>query len=147
MPKVWPYSIALGAILPIAIAASMGCSQKGGLSPVKGKVTFQGAPLGGALVSFHPTSKQGEMTPPTGYTKEDGTFSVTTGDTVGAAPGDYTVTVICSVPIKSKGGGMSFGDGGETEDRLKGAYANRDASKIKVTIKEGPNELEPFNLQ
>ncbi len=47
-----------------------------------------------------------------------------------------------SVATMMAGGGM-----GETEDRLKGAYANRNASKIIVKIKDGPNQLEPFDLK
>jgi len=80
-------------------------------------------------------------------TKQDGTFSLTTGQTDGAAAGKYVVTIICPVPIKTKSEGMSFGGDPETEDRLQGAYANRDASQIKVTIKDGPNQLEPFDLK
>ena len=130
----------------LALAAvTVGCSQKETLNPVVGKVLYQGQPLAGALVSFHP--EDGKSNPPTGFTKEDGTFSVVTGEVEGAKPGAYRITIMCQVPVKTKTEGMSFGGMGETEDRLKGAYANRDASKITVTIKDGPNQLEPFDLK
>jgi hypothetical protein len=35
----------------------------------------------------------------------------------------------------------------EMEDRLKGKYANRDSSQIKVEIKAGQTELEPIKLE
>jgi hypothetical protein len=126
-------------------AVTLGCSQKETLNPVLGKVIYQGQPLAGALVSFHP--EDGKSSLATGYTKEDGTFKAVTGDVEGAKPGTYKITIMCQVPVKTKTEGMSFGGMGETEDRLKGAYANRDASQITVKIKEGPNQLEPFDLK
>ena len=125
---------------------SAGCSQNEKLNPVQGKVLLQGQLLAGALVSFHAENFADNT--PTAFTKEDGTFSVMTGDIAGAKAGTYKVTVMCQVPTKAPPeGGMSFGGMGETEDRLKGAYANRNQSKISVTIKDGPNQLEPFDLK
>ena len=135
-------------LVAVLVLLGAGCSQKVNLNPVTGKVLYQGEPLAGALVSLHPdASTSANATPPTGYTKPDGTFSVVTGEIEGALPGKYTVTVMCQIPVKTKTEGMSFGGEGETEDRLKGAYANRDTSQIKVTIKDGPNQLEPFDLK
>jgi hypothetical protein len=124
---------------------TVGCSQRETLNPVLGKVLYQGQPLAGALVSFHPEDGNARLA--TGYTKEDGTFKAVTGEVEGAKPGTYRITIMCQVPIKTKTEGMSFGGMEETEDRLKGAYANRDASKISVKVKEGPNQLEPFDLK
>ena len=129
----------------VLAAVTVGCSPKETLNPVAGKVLYQGQPLAGALVSFHP--EDGKSSPATGYTKEDGTFKAVTGDVDGAKPGTYKITIMCQVPIQTKTEGMSFGGMGETEDRLKGAYANRDSSQIKVTIKDGANQLEPFDLK
>jgi hypothetical protein len=136
---------------PIAVLAAAlvtlpaGCSQKETLNPVHGKVIYEGMPLAGALVSFHPEDDKQE--PATGFTKEDGTFSVVTGDVEGAREGTYRITVMCQVPVKVKKEGMSFGGTEETEDRLKGAYANRGKSPFTVAIKDGPNQLEPFDLK
>ena len=129
----------------VLAAAACGCSQKATLNPVAGKVLYQGKPLAGALVSFH--AEDPKSSPATGFTKDDGTFSVMTGDIEGAKSGEYRITIMCQAPLKTATGGMSFGPSYETEDRLKGAYANRDASQIKVTIKDGPNQLEPFDLK
>ena len=129
----------------VLAAVIVGCSQKETFNPVQGKVLYQGQPLAGALVSFHPEDGNGRLA--TGYTKEDGTFKAVTGEVEGAKPGTYKITIMCQVPIKTKTEGMSFGGMGETEDRLKGAYANRDASNITVTIKDSPDQLEPFDLK
>ena len=134
--------LAQSCLIAVVLA---GCTQKATLNPVQGKVTLGGQPLAGALVSFH--SEDPKASPATGFTKEDGTFSVMTDDIEGAKPGTYTITIMCQVPLTKKSQGMEFGGTPETEDRLKGAYANRDNSQIKVTIKEGPNQLEPFDLK
>jgi hypothetical protein len=138
------FDVRLGWLV-IAIGLGAGCSEATKLNPVEGKVLFQGQPLAGALVSFHPGDIKDN--PPTGYTKEDGTFKIVTGDLEGAKAGTYKVTIMCQVPVKTKAEGMSFGGLDETDDKLKGAYANRDASKITVTVKEGANQLEPFDLK
>ncbi len=138
------YTLSLAAAIVAALVAT-GCSQADTLNPVTGKVLYQGKPLAGALVSLHP--ENGKTSPPTGLTKEDGTFSVMTGDTAGAPAGTYRVTVICQAPLETKAEGLSFGPSFETEDRLSGAYANRDKSQITVEVKAGPNQLEPFDLQ
>jgi hypothetical protein len=129
----------------LALAALAGCSPQEKLNPVTGKVLFQGEPLAGALVSFHTGGSQPYVA--TGLTKEDGTFSVVTGESEGAHAGKYKVTVMCHVPVKSQATGMAFGGMEETEDRLKGAYSNFKTSTIEVEIKEGPNQLEPFDLK
>jgi hypothetical protein len=54
---------------------------------------------------------------------------------------------MCQVPIETKDKGMSFGGEPETEDKLKGVYANRETSQIKIEVKEGPNQLEPIELK
>ena len=145
MPK---HRRALAWLIVLSIGASGGlaCSKaKQGLNPVTGKVLHKGQPLSGALVSFHPDGRQGDAA--VGLTKADGTFELMTGDVAGAQPGSYTVTVMHQVAIEKKGQGMSFGGEPETEDSLKGAYANRDSSRLKAEVKDGPNQLEPFDLQ
>lgn len=132
----------LGALSLFGLSCSKSTE---GLNPVQGKILFKGEPLGGALVSFHPEGNiNGDR--PTGFTKPDGTFSVTTGQLDGAAAGKYKLTFICSETPKAVGGGLSTG-GIETVDKLQGAYANLNSSQISVTIKDGPNQLEPIDLK
>lgn len=126
--------------------SALSCSG-GGLNPVEGKVIYQGQPLSGALVSFHPKGQTDfKAISSVGYTKDDGTFTLTTGKQAGAPAGEYLVTITCSREVKRAGGGISTSMP-ETEDTLKGAYSNRDLSKIQVTVKSGKNKLEPFDLK
>jgi hypothetical protein len=148
MPHRGSSLLAAGALAMLAFTG-VSCSQSETLNPVQGKVLHQGQPLAGALVSFHPDSlADGTLADAAvGLSKADGTFELATGQASGAHAGKYTVTVICPVPIESQQKGMSFGGEPETEDKLKGAYANRETSQIKIQIKEGPNQLEPIELK
>ena len=135
------------ALVALLGLCQLACSSKDKLNPVQGKVLHQNQPLAGALVAFHPDGPADiNVQNPVGLTKEDGTFQLTTGQDDGARAGIYTVTIICSeIPQNAK---KTFSTGGvDSVDRLKGAYANVDASKIKVEIKPGRNELEPFDLK
>jgi hypothetical protein len=126
-------------------------SSKSALNPVQGKVLYKDQPVAGALVTFHPKGDNNIKTiRPVGLTKEDGTFTLTSGQDEGALAGDYVVTFICSEPV----GGLKTNKEKiistappETQDRFQGAYSNAVTSKYNVVIKAGPNQLEPFKLQ
>jgi hypothetical protein len=133
----------------LASSGVLGCSGRSGLDPVKGKVLYQNQPLAGALVAFHPESSANlETQPITGLTKEDGSFSLNTGQVEGATPGKYVVTVVCMVPEGGEAKPSDMMQGlPEMEDRFKGKYANRESSQIKIEIKAGQAELEPIKLE
>lgn len=138
----------IGSLL-LGCALLVGCSSGEKLYPVSGKVTYKGQPLSGALVTLHPKdSSDPRVERPVGYTQEDGTFRLNTGQREGAPAGQYVVTVICSRTVAPAGGkGKVFNTGGdETVDILGGTYANPNTSKIAVEIKPGPNELPPLDL-
>jgi hypothetical protein len=139
----------LGSCLVVLAAMSgLSCSDSAAtLNPVQGKVLLNGQPLAGAMVTLH--RKEGadvSTMPSTGLSKDDGTFTIMTGDKAGAPAGSYVVTIICSEVVKSKEGMISTA-APETQDRLKGAYADRSKSNLTVEVKKGPNQLEPFNLK
>src|SRR5262245_58442191 len=78
--------------------AALGCTGSDTPVPVSGKVTVNGAPVGGAGITFHPQGGKGR--PATAETAEDGTYKLTTmnpGD--GALKGDYKVTLIWDEPV------------------------------------------------
>jgi hypothetical protein len=137
-----------GCFVAFVAASGLSCSDSASsLNPVQGKVLLNGQPLAGALVTLHPKEGADIRTiPSTGLSKADGTFTIMTGDKAGAAAGSYIVTIICSEVVKSKEGIISTGPP-ETQDRLKGAYADRAKSSITVDVKKGPNQLEPFELK
>lgn len=70
-----------------------GCGGGGisGTVPVTGKVTYNGAPVAGATVSF--IGDQASLRPAVAITEADGTFKLKTLDSEGAMPGSYTVAV------------------------------------------------------
>src|SRR5438309_11557517 len=83
----------------------LSCAGKSALHPVQGKVFYKNQPIAGTLVTFHPKGATDLRTlRPVGLTKEDGTFTLTTGDQEGAPVGEYVVTFICSEEIVPKGG-------------------------------------------
>jgi hypothetical protein len=66
-----------------------GCGGSG-MVPVRGTVTFDGAPLEQASLAFLP---EGEGEPAHSMTKAGGAFELDTHDARGAKPGKYRVTV------------------------------------------------------
>src|SRR5437773_1396704 len=83
----------------------LSCTHDSGLHPVQGKVFYKDQPLGGVLVTFHPKGASDIHTVrPVGLTREDGTFTLTTGQQEGAPAGEYVVTFLCSETVVPKGG-------------------------------------------
>lgn len=81
----------------VLLGAVCGCSTKASNAiKVSGTVTLDGVPLGGAKVTYYPSS--GEA-PATGFTDNAGRFTLSTFDLKtlqsmdGALPGDYKATV------------------------------------------------------
>jgi len=148
VPRRHRFALFRGGALLVALCG-LSCSGTAQLNPVSGKVVFKEQPLAGALVTLHPKgSTDVKADRPVGRTKEDGTFTVMTGQQEGAPAGEYAVTIICPQPVNKKASKqMSLGSEEETVDALRGAYSDPNNSKLSVTIKSGPNQLEPFNLK
>ena len=65
-----------------------------GLVEIKGTVTYKGAPLDGATVSFAPIVFEPGTRASVALTAPDGTFVLLTQGQRGILPGDYDVTVV-----------------------------------------------------
>jgi hypothetical protein len=104
--------------------------------PLKGLVTVDGKPAAAATVRFYaenPMTMRTQMVAD-GLTGDDGTFLVSTYKAFDGIPvGEYTVTVVMT-------GGYDDGES-EAKNKLPAKYAKPETSGIKVTIKEGPNEV------
>ena len=76
----------------VGLALLVGCNSKSvsGTVPVSGKVTYKGAPIEGAIITFVP---EGSGRPATATTGAGGMFSLTTVDALGAMPGKYKVII------------------------------------------------------
>ena len=144
-------------LLPVLCCLS--CSS-GGLNSVHGKLLYKDEQIEGVVVTFHPKRADMHTLLPVGQTQEDGTFTLMTGKKEGAPVGEYVVTFTCPQggAVKGQKGKpkkmVSFNQeegfmGGfvNLEDRFKGVYANEAKSTVKVEIKKGTNQLEPFNLK
>jgi hypothetical protein len=135
-------------LIPVLFCLS--CSG-GKFNPVHGKVLYKNEPLKGVLVTFHPQSEKKLPDLPVGVTGEDGSFSLKTGKGEGAPAGDYVVTLYSPIEQKDSSGkavkpkGMAMQR--EMEDRFKGAYGDPLKPKIKVSITNGTNNLDPFDLK
>ena len=106
---------------------------------------YKNQPAVGVVVTFHPKSADVRTILPVGLTGADGTFTLTTGRSEGAPAGEYGVTFMW--PRQAEQKGKKTMENFTPEDRFGGAYAKQESVKIKVEIKHGKNELEPFNLQ
>ncbi len=141
-PPRWRWLVLIPAL------GCFSCSGSAGLHPVQGKLLYKNQPMNGAVVTFHPKGAN-EVTTirPVGLVKEDGSFTLATGQKEGAAAGEYTVTVIWPEEVAPKGKKGFTTEGPETQDRLRGSYAQQATSTLKVEIKKGSNQLEPFHLK
>jgi hypothetical protein len=139
---------ALG-LFAAAVLACPSCSSDGGLSPVAGKVMVNGKPAAGARVIFLPEGATDmNVVAPYGTAKDDGSFTLTTGDKPGAKPGKYVVTVVWPDPAKKPSETQKMmGMAPDAPDLLGGRYATKEASKLRSEVKPGENKLDTFDLK
>ena len=112
------------------------------LYPVKGKVLFKDQPAEGAQIVFRPVNEDPEAKLPAPYAtvEADGTFKLRTephGE--GSPPGDYVVMITRY--------GADPKDPNKAANLLPAKYADPTKPILKASVKEGKNELEPFNLK
>jgi hypothetical protein len=120
--------------------------------PVRGQVLFQGKPLAGALVTFHPVEESRfsqDIPRPTGHTDDDGKFRLTTTTTGDGAPaGPYLVAISGLARPPSEGSVLPDPNKPLAKaDITKGRYLDPKKSGLKADVKEGENELPPFELK
>lgn len=111
--------------------------------PVRGSVIYKGKPAPGVRIKFYPQFSIGKLDfIPYGETGSDGAYVLSTGKPGNGAPkGEYLVTL--EMPYI----GVDSQDGLETElDRLKGVYSDPYKNNWSVTLKDGDNFLDPFEI-
>jgi hypothetical protein len=111
--------------------------------PVSGKVTYHGKPTPGALVVFDYVDKKDRQDPlPTGYVREDGSFSLTTYSPDDGAPeGDYRVAITWIDP-KAKPDRKT----GEMPNQLPDRFANAQKSGLQAKVGKGTDNRAIFRL-
>ncbi len=120
------------------------CSPKPpSLHPVHGKIFFERKPAHGAVIVLHPANDPSPAAPrPSGLVGTDGSFTLGTfepGD--GAPAGDY-LAAIAWFEDRAKRNPVT----GEVPNKLPNRYSDPWTAKLPITIKEGPNKLQPFHL-
>ena len=130
----------------LVLLACVACSgEKRKLYPVRGKVLFDGKPAEGALVTLQALDNSSQMSAyPRAQVKPDGSFSIATYQLEdGAQPGDYKV-VIMWMPENAR---QLLMEGKLLVNKLPPQYADAKTTPLEVHVKEGPNDLSPFELQ
>ena len=130
-------------ILAAAIAFSpISCAKKKDAGkpvyPVTGKVVVNDEPAVGAFVVFVPVNEPAEPVDPRphAFVDQSGVFRLSTfGENDGAPAGDYLVIITWP------------GGPDEPEDKLNGRYATPAAANLRVTVRQGPTEIEVLRLR
>jgi len=159
------FATTLTVLLVLVLA---GCSDPDArYSKVEGTITYNGAPLADATVSFAPTSSEGEYA--SGLTDASGKFMLTSAGAIdggrGALPGDYTVTVSKMEAAVDKdqedldSGKITY-DEYQAKMAARGSYASAPAAKslipqkygsgsssgLTATVEKGKNQPFVFDL-
>jgi hypothetical protein len=145
----------LGALLAVLLCAScqQGSRKEKQLNPVHGHVFVDGKAPQGAIVTFH--SLGGELAEilTTAIVEKDGSFAVTSYDPQkrstyeGAYAGNYRVSIVWYDPavikrriLRSRITKIPL------RNQLPERYMKPQTSGLHAQIKEGSNELTPFQL-
>jgi hypothetical protein len=129
------------SVLIVASCSSKVDEKRKPVFPVRGKVLVQGKPAAGAFVLFVPVNEPSQPVDPRprAEASADGSFELSTyGTNDGAPAGEYVVSVTWP-------GGVLPDGREEPPDKLMGRY-EMGKSKLKATVKEGQNDLPPFQL-
>ena len=123
------------------LAVLAGCSkQPTTLNHVAGKVFYKGAPLHTGLIVFSPDTNRGESGKIAfSKIKEDGSFTLNTGDAPGVTAGWYRVTVaaLSGTSSSSEGGPISL---------IPDKYRDPEKSLLQCEVKGNHDNHLNFNL-
>ena len=129
------------ALLALLLA---GCS-RAPLTPVQGKVAYKNFPLQSGVIVFTPDVSKGERgSIAVGKIREDGTYTLSTGETPGATAGWYRVTVSSlanSSPSQPNGQGFPY-----PQSLLPEKYRDPEQSLLACEVKSGRTNNIDFNL-
>lgn len=135
---MFPARMLIAAVLALVLA---GCTQKPAtLVSVSGKVVYKGAALPDGIIIFSPDTSRGESGKIAfGKIKNDGTYTLTTGDAPGASSGWYRVTVSSEV---SRGAPYDPAP----MSRIPEKYRDPALSQLQCEVKANRDNHLDFNL-
>jgi hypothetical protein len=150
-------SLCLSALALISVGCSGGAAKVAGVVPVTGAVTFQGAPVVGANVTFYPDGAGGRAA--AGTTDAQGKYQLTTlSANDGAKPGTYKV-MVNKMEVSGPGATMSQEEQTkyveqhgsppptETKNALPQQYAEVTTTPLTATVADGGKNEFNFDLQ
>jgi len=115
------------------------------LTSVTGTVSYQGQPLNTGTIVFTPDSAKGAEGPiSTGKIMADGSFSLTTGNAVGAAPGWHRITVVSISEASASIPGQRFT---VPVSLIPVKYRNPESSDLTREVKNSAKNVFHLNLQ
>lgn len=127
----------------------VGCSKADNrkpVFPVSGKVSFNGEPMDGAMISFHPLNDPSPRALRAQATADKaGQFSLTTYVTGDGAPaGEYAVTIYWPArkQPRPKGTDPTAEDDDIPPDRLHRVHADPKTTKLRATVHEQSNTID-----
>jgi Carboxypeptidase regulatory-like domain len=139
-------------VVAAMLVSLSGCGEHGGIRtvPVGGTVTYKGAPVEGATVSFIP---DGPERPATAISAANGKYDLATLDSEGAMAGKYTVLVRKMNVASSTLEPVSMEDAlklnsrpvAAPKDLLPAKYGDVGRSPLKYEVKAGSKNV--FDLQ
>jgi hypothetical protein len=134
--------LALAGLLALAPVSCHRSSDRPVFS-AKGKVFFKGKPAAGARVTFVSlTDKDAKKARPGAEVGPDGEFRLSTYASYdGAPPGRYAVLIVYPSPDQK------IDEENAGPDLLQGRYADPKTTPLRAEIKEGTNDLAPFDVR
>ncbi|MCS7044897.1 MAG: hypothetical protein NZO58_00935 [Gemmataceae bacterium] len=129
-------------LLPAALALLAGCG-RAPLTPVQGRVAYKGVALQSGVIVFTPDTTRGERGAiAVGRIREDGTYTLYTGDTPGVSAGWYRVTVSAmALPSSTPPGVPAY-----PQSLLPEKYRDPTQSMLACEVKPSRTNYIDFNL-
>ncbi len=127
------------ALFSVAMIGCSGSSDKPELGQVHGKVTMDGKPAAGVMVSFQPEDGR----PSWGTTNEDGEYTLKYLDETGAKVGKNLVTISTPNAGEAPEDCSKIEEGGGTADPIPPRYNTLavDNPEMTVEVKPGDNTI------
>jgi hypothetical protein len=131
------FLVVLAVLLLVALVSAPGCSREvQSKCHITGRATFNGQPAENVCIRFHVANNTKQALKPFGaFTNPDGTFDLRVEN-----PGEYLITAVWPE--------VTVVEGEEVEgaDRLRNAWSNVLAPRVKQVINEGENAVPPIEL-
>jgi hypothetical protein len=134
----------LTLMLVVAAGLIAGCGTQDGVAlfPVEGELKWNGQPLAGAQIVFHPRVAKAKVPPARAQTDASGKFKLTTFVTHDGAPvGDYSVTVEY-FPLEQQRDEFVAG-----RNALPAKYASPATTDLRLHVAEGPNRIGALEIK